>query len=118
MKRFLVFFFFAFIYLVFHIEVFSDYPEKKREKYWIFFDKKEEISLKKLNENLGDLENLLSERAIKRRKKVRVDDRIIDETDLPVKVEYVNYLSSMDIKIVNISKWLNGVSAYLDDKEV
>ena len=117
MKRFLVFFFFAFIYLVFHIEVFSDYPEKEREKYWIFFDKKEEISLKKLNENLGDMENLLSERAIKRRKKVRVDDRIIDETDLPVKVEYVNYLSSMDIKIVNTSKWLNGVSAHLDDKE-
>ena len=116
-KKFPVFFFLVFLFSFFYIEVFSDYPEEKREKYWIFFDKKEEVSLKKLNENFNEVERLLSKRAIKRRKKVRVDNRIIDETDLPVKVKYVNYLSSMDIKIVNISKWLNGVSAYLDNEE-
>ncbi|MCK4965984.1 S8 family serine peptidase, partial [bacterium] len=58
-------------------------------------------------------ELLISERSIKRRKKMRDNTRIIDESDFPVNPRYIERLKSMNVEVLTASKWLNGVSAYL-----
>jgi subtilisin family serine protease len=109
--------FVVFLLLILSSGIYSENSGEAKNKYWIFFDKKEEISLKKVNEDVKYSQQLLSERAIKRRQKVRSASDIINEYDLPVKKEYINYLSFLGINIINISKWFNAVSAYLDENE-
>ena len=97
MKRYLIFFIVIFILIG---EVFKANPEKR--KYWIFFDKKKNFYLGK--RNINDARIFLSEKAIKRRQKVKGNLDIIDGTDLPVNGEYITYLSKMGIKVLNVSK--------------
>lgn len=63
------------------------------------------------------IENL-SVRAVKRRMKVLSEDNLIDFQDLPLNESYLNILKSKGIEIIAKSKWLNGVSAYLNEKKL
>lgn len=57
--------------------------------------------------SLNKPEKYLSYKAIEKRKKLNID---IDSSDLPVSKDYIKSLSRFGfIKIINYSKWLNGV---------
>ena len=71
----------------------------EKKKYWIYFDKKENISLSKIG--IKEAEVYLSKRALKRRLKVKKETNILDATDLPVKKDYTDRLSEMGIKIIH-----------------
>jgi hypothetical protein len=93
--------------------------ESSAKKYWIVFKDKgiyENISLNKGTWIYDKIISGLSERAIRRRLKVVGDkNKLIDYYDLPVYDGYIDELISLGVKPIVISRWLNAVSAYLDD---
>nr|HMS65401.1 S8 family serine peptidase [Ignavibacteria bacterium] len=77
---------------------------------WIYFtDKGENISNK-----LASPQNLVSQRSLERRMKVKSTQELVDYTDIPVYDNYENTVSNFAIRIRNRSKWLNAVSAEID----
>jgi subtilisin family serine protease len=54
--------------------------------------------------------DVISERSIRRRLKVRPPDQVVDYTDLPVEQLYVEQLASHVIQVRQRSKWFNSVS--------
>ncbi|MFC1557746.1 S8 family serine peptidase [candidate division KSB1 bacterium] len=111
MKRHNIYILFVLLLFFFYGQIFSSSYTDGKKKYWIFFKDKGDVSLYKAYEKQA--ESIISERSIKRRKKIREDARIIDETDFPVNSRYIERLKSMKIEVLTASKWLNGVSAYL-----
>ncbi len=89
-----------------------------KKKYWIYFDKKNTVPLLKVNTGAKYQKQFLSERAIKRRLKVRSSGNLIGTADLPINNDYLKTLERMGIKTVVNVKWLNAVSAYLNENEV
>jgi hypothetical protein len=93
-----------------------------KTKYWIFFKDKGEIEVKykSLSKN-GDIYSLankyLSEKSIQRRI-IRLGKTSLDYSDLPVNEEYINELKKIGIKIENVSRWFNAVTAYLNEEEL
>ncbi|MGE5430375.1 MAG: S8 family serine peptidase [Syntrophomonadaceae bacterium] len=90
-------------------------------KYLIFFKDKgvgPSQSLSKTSSLYKKAESMLSERAVERRKKVMGEDSYITYEDLPVKDEYIRSLESQGIKINNVLKWFNAVSAFLSDDDL
>ena len=85
------------------------------EKYWIFFQDKGRVLHKAA---LKQAEKQLTERARKRRAKVMQLDALVDRTDLPISSDYLLFLQQNDIEIINRSKWLNAVSAHLDETQL
>ncbi len=61
---------------------------------------------------------LLSKKCIKRRLKTLGEDSLVTYEDLPIKLDYLEVLKSLGIKIQNQLKWFNAVSAYLTDQQV
>jgi subtilisin family serine protease len=76
-----------------------------QQKYWIFFEEREITSLPNV-----------SSKTISNRKMLGLGQ--IQATDYGPKKEFLNTLNSLDINILNTSKWFNGVSAYLTDTQV
>jgi hypothetical protein len=62
--------------------------------------------------------NLLSERAISRRLKVRSPESLIDEADLPLNQSYVQNVSNRVIAIRHQLKWFNAVSAVANKSQI
>jgi hypothetical protein len=90
-----------------------------QEKYFIYFkDKgiKETETLSKTNPLYKQAENLLTIRAIERRKKTMGDD-YITYGDLPISQQYVNKIEELGIKILRKLTWFNSVSAYLTEEQ-
>jgi hypothetical protein len=56
--------------------------------------------------------NLVTQRSINRRLKVKSPDKVVDFTDIPVYREYVNELSPGVIKVRNQLKWLNLIKGH------
>ncbi len=56
-------------------------------------------------------EEFLSQKAIERREKHGI---LISENDLPVNQNYVDSLQNMGLKILHVTKWLNGVTVYTE----
>ena len=54
--------------------------------------------------------DLVSALALQRRARVLPADRLVDETDLPVRAEYIARVAPIVTQIRQTSKWLNGVS--------
>lgn len=83
--------------------------------YWIFFkDKglKDDISL---NSALSEYKGSLPAKAVQRRNKSMSTD-IVDVRDLPVNEDYLDRVGSIDGVIArHVSRWLNAISANLDD---
>ncbi|NOX19079.1 MAG: S8 family serine peptidase [Chlorobi bacterium] len=102
------------IIIVFFIFVFS---LSAQTKYFVFFkDKgitKDEFRSAEKS-LLKSAENLLTPRAVERRKKVLGDSYIFYE-DLPVVSEYVSDLESAGAKIIYKLRWFNAVSARFSD---
>ncbi|MFC1725576.1 S8 family serine peptidase [candidate division KSB1 bacterium] len=87
------------------------------QKYWIIFDTKD-ISLNKVNSSADFQAKIVSKRSLQRRMKVKPVEELIDEKDLPVSETYISRLQKSGIKIVNRSRWLNAVTAYLTKEQL
>ncbi len=79
-----------------------------QSKYWITFTDKGDTSP-------YTPEMILSPRALENRQRQGIE---IDRYDYPVNSSYVQSLKLIGVKPVRISKWINGVTAYLDDAQL
>lgn len=80
-------------------------------KIWVYFNDKGSIE-----KHIPD--TLISERALRRRSKVLPQNKLVDDTDLPV---YKNYADAVSEKISQMrypSKWLNAVSGFATKAEI
>ena len=95
--------------------------ENADTKYWIIFtDKgkyKPDADMSPGSPAYNAAREIISERAINRRKKVLEENNLLLYSDLPVDRSYVNGISGLGIKVIAESRWLNGVSAYLTDEQ-
>ncbi|MEO8664652.1 MAG: S8 family serine peptidase [Ignavibacteria bacterium] len=107
---------FAFILLSINV-----YAQKGDTKYWIIFKDKGEFTpqteIKKGDPAYIKGIGLLNDRAVKRRLKVLPEDKLIDFSDLPLNNEYVKGVSSLGIELIARSRWLNGVSVYMNQTQ-
>ena len=81
---------------------------------WIYFKDKGPSALSKLNSPL----DIVSQRSLNRRSKVKPAGGLLDYTDIPVYSEYVNTLSSSVLKIRHRIKWLNTISAEVNRQQI
>ncbi len=81
-----------------------------KNKYWVYFsDKNNSIY------SASNAEQFLSERAIDRRNRLKIG---INESDFPVNENYILEMYNRGIDIEVRSRWLNAVSAYLNEDQV
>lgn len=83
-------------------------PHHIKLKYWIFFKDK-----KSTTQFLPEC--VLSPQSIERRNNAGI---VLQTTDLPLSALYVDSLQKLGIHILNKSRWLNAVSAELDQQQV
>src|SRR3972149_299560 len=81
---------------------------------WIFFKDKGNS----LNKYFDKPSMVVSEASLRRRAKVFNNSELIDQTDLPVNKNYLNEIEILGVKVKNISKWFNGVSAFVAKKNL
>lgn len=81
------------------------------DKKWIYFKDKGEINVS----NYLKIENSLSEKALRRRKK---NDTVVDFYDLDVSNDYINQIKDLGVKIISISKWLNAIAVSATEKQI
>jgi serine protease AprX len=86
------------------------------DMYWIFFQDKGLANEAELESALWQAEQQLLPQAARRRALVLTGGRLVDRRDLPVCREYVSALRGMGIRPRVVSKWLNAVSAALDEE--
>jgi len=92
----------------------STTPIEGTVKVWIYFmDKGQQYNLL-----LQKPSQLISERAIKRRLKVRNADQVMDEEDLPVNDSYIQKVEPYVNNIRTQSKWLNAISVEMDTENI
>ncbi len=97
-----------FLFIFFYL---NQLPAQENSRYWIYFKDKPSFS------DRGVLYSpyvTLTDRAIQRRL-LRTSSVNFDQTDFPVSPLYINVLVNLGIKIHQKSRWLNAVSAYLND---
>ena len=73
---------------------------------WVFFTDKGSHEVLKASVPL----NVVSERSLQRRMKVRAENELVDYTDLPVEQQYIDQLSNYVVRIRQRSKWFNAAS--------
>ncbi|MDQ7053111.1 MAG: S8 family serine peptidase [candidate division KSB1 bacterium] len=106
------------VFLTIGLWLASAQAQPTAKKYWIFFRDKGPAALAKGAEVYRKAAAQLTERAIQRRLKVLPPERLIDEADLDVYPGYLSELKRQGIHPVVVSRWLNGVSAYLTLKQM
>lgn len=115
MRKFLILKFVLVLIVIFQVPLQSQ--EIADTKYWIMFVDKGEFKPDELITKGSPAYNagvdLLTERAINRRLKVRTEENLIDYMDLPIHQPYVEGVKNTGVEIIARSRWLNGVSAYL-----
>jgi serine protease AprX len=105
------------LFPIFILTTFTVFPQTK---YLIYFKDKgieKGQSLNKTETTYQSAVNLLSSRAIERRRKVMGNNYITYE-DFPIKSDYMNKIESIGIKIDNKLRWFNAVSAYLNSDQL
>lgn len=81
---------------------------------WVFFkDKGDNPSY-----YFANPESVVSKRSLKRRSKVLPQDELISFMDLPVNRNYIKELENLGLEVKQISRWFNGVSAYVTSSKV
>lgn len=108
------------IFLIVALFVFSGLSSAQT-KYLIYFkDKgiKPSQSLSKSSSLYMKAESLLSQRSLERRRKVMAEDSLITYEDLPVNDSYIRSVENLGIKINNVLKWFNAVSAFLTESQL
>ena len=78
--------------------------------YWVQFKDKDNSPY-----SIDNPEAFLSPRALQRRANLNIS---IDEYDLPVNPQYLQAVADCGAELLNPSKWLNGVSVYVNDPGV
>ncbi len=89
-----------------------------QERHFIYFTDKEvqvNAPLQKNSLIYNSAISLLSEKSIERRAKH--SENIISFEDLPVKNEYVEYLTNLGVEVKHILNWFNCVSAYIPEEK-
>ncbi|NOZ55856.1 MAG: S8 family serine peptidase [Calditrichaeota bacterium] len=87
-------------------------PAPGGPRSWVFFTDKGDGVLRKAA--LEAVQRELPERTLWRRAKVLPEDRLVDETDLPVAEKYVEAVEQLGARVVVRSRWLNAVSVVAD----
>lgn len=104
----------------FNGNVFSQ--EKADTKYFVIFKDKGEFKPEDKiipGDNAYETgKSILSERALNRRLKVLSEEELISFMDLPLDKSYVDGVKNSGVEIIAVSRWLNGVSAYLTSAQV
>ncbi len=86
--------------------------DSEKVKVWIYFTDKGIYSQSEYNSALDQAKSALTERAIKRRSKVR-GENIVDFRDIPINPDYVRQVTAMGAELKHKIKWLNSISAYV-----
>ncbi|NOZ63282.1 MAG: S8 family serine peptidase [Calditrichaeota bacterium] len=84
------------------------------EKYWIFFRDKGN-SPYQLTRQIEQVKKELSARTLQRREKVRVMGDVVDESDVEISAEYLLALKNIGVNPIVQSRWLNAVSAEVNE---
>jgi hypothetical protein len=79
---------------------------KEQLVVWVFFTDKGRHEADKSNIP----RDVVSERSLLRRQKVRASEELVDYTDLPVEQSHIIELAGLGVQIRHCSKWFNGVS--------
>jgi hypothetical protein len=74
---------------------------------WIYFNDKGPDAMLKLNNPL----NIVTQRSLDRRSKVKPHNQLLDYTDIPLYTQYISAINNNVLKIRHQAKWLNAVSA-------
>ncbi len=80
--------------------------ENEQVMAWVFFTDKGTHEMMKAAVPL----NVVSERSLQRRLKVRAENELVDYTDLPVEQQYVDELAVHVVRVRQRSKWFNAAS--------
>lgn len=89
----------------------------QERKYWIFFTDKCISSPADSLEKISLARRRLSDKTLLRRAKVLSKSKLVDFDDIDVCDEYVLTIEQSGGKVINRSRWLNAVSAYLTTAE-
>jgi subtilisin family serine protease len=81
---------------------------------WVFFTDKGSHELMKTSVPL----NVVSERSLKRRLRVRAENELVDYTDLPVEQRYIDQLASYVVRVRQRSKWFNAASVVATKSQI
>lgn len=81
---------------------------------WVFFKDKGNGAQKLLKTPVS----VVSQKSVERRMRNLPASELIDETDLPVNAKYIETLTGAGFRLKQVSKWLNGVSGYLQKSNV
>ena len=100
MKKYFLFF----LLILFSIPLLSQIAP---DKYFVQFTDKNNSPY-----SLSQPEAFLTARALARRAKFHIP---VKENDLPVNPQYVQAVANVGVKIINTSRWLNGVTVYTTD---
>ncbi|MBK9332557.1 MAG: hypothetical protein IPM96_09230 [Ignavibacteria bacterium] len=94
--------------------IMKDLKNNEKTLIWISFrDKGENVS-----SLLSSPEKLVTQRSLDRRKKVKPLNGLVDHTDIPVNINYINDLKSKGIEVKNKSRWFNRISCYADKDQI
>lgn len=121
MRTFIIYLFLSFTALSQNIAPISDRlqnkiqntPKNELIKIWVYFKDKGNVNLEKFRVN-----DLISERAAKRRSKVLPTNKLIDEKDLPVNPSYIEQVASKVASVRYSSKWFNSLSCIASVEEI
>ena len=110
------------IFTLFIVSTLAYSQGKADTKYWIIFKDKGEFKTD-MEITQGSVayekgKELLNDRAIKRRLKVLSEENLIDFGDLPINEIYLEGIKNLKIDIIAKSRWLNGVSAYMNKSQL
>ena len=97
-----------------HLKYVLENSNKNNFVVYVYLKDKGPDALSKLSNPL----NLVTQRSINRRLKVKSPDKVVGFVDIPVYQEYVNELSLGVNKVRNQLKWLNAVSVELNRQQL
>ncbi|MGD8305489.1 MAG: S8 family peptidase [Ignavibacteria bacterium] len=81
---------------------------------WVFFkDKGDNLSY-----YFANPESVVSKRSLRRRSKILPPNELISLMDLPVNTDYIEELENLGLEVKQISRWFNGVSAYVTSSKI
>lgn len=89
-------------------------PDNEKTLVWIEFKDKGNDAISRLS-SPG---TFLTQLSIERRKKVKPLNALVDYSDIPVNVNYIEELKNTGIEIKNKSKWFNRVSCFVTKVQI
>ncbi|MCA9731352.1 MAG: S8 family peptidase [Deferribacteres bacterium] len=92
--------------------------QKMQSKYWIYFTDKGPEMVTKSPAAYKSAGKRISDKALKRRAKVKSSTELLDEFDLPVYEGYLSTISERAKEIIVVSRWLNACSAFLSESDI